>query len=173
VVENLGNYEDRYGKVEQLTLFSHGGKKNGPIFHRQDPKQGYIQDQFMDEDGKVGSGRDEFSHLKINFSKTATADFMMCHTAEPDNGFAQAFADAQGIPTRGFGDTVFSSDPVMKVRGYGQGGREYMLGSGGDWFERNVMGYPPQPAKVFIPGGGGKPVGAAGKGLGGGGGDAF
>jgi hypothetical protein len=131
----------------------------------------------MDEDGKVGSGRDEFSHLKINFSKTATADLMMCHTAEPENGFAQAFADAQGIPTRGFGDTVFSSDPVKKVRGYGQGGREYMLGSGGDWFERNVMGYPPQQPYVFHPGGRGVTGrvggGRGGGGRGGGGGDAF
>jgi hypothetical protein len=146
VVENLGNYEKRYGKVEQLALFSHGGRDDGPIFHRQDPLKGYIRDQFMHDDG----GRDEFSHLKINFSPTATADLMMCHTAE--NGYAQAFATEQGVPTRGFGDTVFSSDPVKKVRGYGKGGREYLLGSGGNWFQRNVLGYPPQRPHVFQPG---------------------
>jgi len=161
VVQNLGNYEKPYGKVEQLTLFSHGGPLEGPIFHVQTPT-GWKEDQFKP---------DEWRGLpKINFSKTATADLMMCHTAEPQNGYAQAFADTQGVPTRGFGDTVFSADPVNKVRGYGNGGPEYLLGSGGNWFQRNIMGYPPQPPHVFVPGGF---IPGKGGARGGGGGNAF
>jgi len=144
VVEGLSNYEKQLGKVEQLALFSHGGRKDGPIFHIQDPKGEWRQDQFR---------QDELGQFKINFSPTATADFMMCHTAQ--NGYAQAFADAHGVHTRGFGDTVFSSDPANKVHGYESGGPEYMLGSGGNWFQRHILGAPPKQAQDFYPKGGG------------------
>src|ERR1051326_1316979 len=61
-----------YGPIEQLAIFSHGGRLDGPVFHSSAGRE----EQFT---------KQEMAGLKINFSATAKADFMMCHAAE--NGY--------------------------------------------------------------------------------------
>jgi hypothetical protein len=105
-----------FGNIQELALFSHGGRNDGPIFHNAAGAEENLTN-------------DEAAGLKINFTPSAHADFMACHTAT--NGFSENFANAHGVLALGFAGTTFSGEPNQKTYGYRSGDREYMLGSEG------------------------------------------
>ena len=106
----------KFGNIQELALFSHGGRNDGPIFHNAAGAEENLT-------------KDEVAGLKINFTPSAHADFMACHTAT--NGFSQNFANAHKVLALGFAGTTFSGEPNQKSYGYKFGDREYMLGSEG------------------------------------------
>lgn len=124
----------QFGKIQQLALFGHGGKDDGPIFHTPSGAEEYLS-------------KDGAADLKIDFAPSAQADLMVCHTAT--NGFAQKFANAHGVVTRGFGDDALSGEPDRKTYGYMYGDREYMVGSKGFW--HRVFGEKVTGPQVFYP----------------------
>jgi hypothetical protein len=79
--------DSKFGKVQSVSLFSHAGDINGPVFHDQ---SGHPS-QFM--------SISEISGLHVNWSSTASALFYGCNTAA---NFAQDFADAQRVPAYGY-----------------------------------------------------------------------
>jgi hypothetical protein len=106
-LQEASGMEEKYGKIEQLAMFSHGGPLDGPVFE-QGVRGKHSQYYTPSEDLK--------SLPLFNWSETAEAKFFACNS-----GFiwSQAFADTQGIPTSGFtSGTSFSGTPDGKSKGY-------------------------------------------------------
>ena len=117
--------QDKWGKVAEVSLVSHSGSLDGPIFQWQSPFAGAQQAQF--EPGEV-------SELTVNWDKSARAVFLGCHTAD---NFAQDFADAQGVPTYGYTDPAsFSGRPDSLSKSY---------------FMKSLMGLPDSGRRYLIP----------------------
>jgi hypothetical protein len=117
VLTAAGKLSDQFGKTSSVSLFSHGGDLDGPVFH--------------DESGHPRQfTKGELSNLTVNWSANATASFFGCHTSE---AFAQNFANAQHVRTFGFnGGVDFSSNPQSVSKWYVLTGQfqRYMVDKG-------------------------------------------
>jgi RHS repeat-associated protein len=110
-VQAANGLQKTFGGVKELSLFSHAGRHDGPIFHQGGGEQNFNWNA-------LGS-------LDMNWEAGATARFYGCNTSKC--GFTQAFANAQGVLTFGFGHSVyFSSDPTQRA-GVPEGGPLYMI----------------------------------------------
>ncbi len=130
-VEEAKNFEKTYGEVEQVSLFAHGGRTDGPIFEYGTQRQ----DQFFNHQAQL-------PNLKINWSNTAIAKFYGCNTAN----FCQNFANAQGVSSYGF-DTFssISGKPNEKSKKYWfnpwYDGPLYLVGEDGRAILPNAKGW--------------------------------
>jgi RHS repeat-associated protein len=98
VLQDANGLEKQYGKVAEVTIFSHTGEQHGPVFHDENGKPTQFTTQ-------------EVRDLKVNWSDHANAYFCGCRSAN----FAQTFADIQGVTSYGFsGGASFSSNPLVK-----------------------------------------------------------
>jgi hypothetical protein len=122
--------------VGDVSLVSHGGPADGPVFPKPDSAG----------DRPFFGGEAEIKGLNIGWNLTGEAKFFGCNTAV---NFAQSFANAQGVRTWGF-DTYssFSSSPYYKDKGYllnfGNNYDIYMVGRDG---RRMVKSDPLEPKK--------------------------
>jgi RHS repeat-associated protein len=101
VLNSAANLGDKFGKTTNVSLFSHAGDIDGPVFH---DASGHAT-QFT---------QSELSNLKVNWGANSAAAFYGCSTAD---NFAQHFANAQSVRSFGFlGGVDFSgrSDSVSK-----------------------------------------------------------
>ncbi len=95
-VKQANGLESQFGKVGNISLFSHSGPRDGPIFH---DAAGHMS-QFTSSE--VGS-------LSVNWADNASASFYGCNTALM---FAGMFTRQQGVATDGFSwYSSFSSNP--------------------------------------------------------------
>jgi RHS repeat-associated protein len=99
LLDFANSVENPFGKVEQLSIVSHAGPGDGPIFQHGTPQQ----DQYFD--------RGEIRGLHVNWSATASACLYSCRAGM---GFAQEFADLQGVRTGAF-------DGFGRIVGYRNG----------------------------------------------------
>jgi hypothetical protein len=103
LANDLGPY---FGKVKEVSLFSHGGPVDGPTFHggEEGPFNVNGAINFYRSDGRMGLP-------KVNWDSGAVAQFFGCHTAS--SGFTQRFANEEGgVRTGGYTSTSdFSSNP--------------------------------------------------------------
>jgi RHS repeat-associated protein len=98
--------DSQYGEVGELSLFSHSGPEDGPIFHDSAGASSQLNKQ-------------EAMGLDINWAHDATATFYSCNSAD---NFSSMFAHAQGVETFGFQNyTYFSSDPDRRVGPHSSG----------------------------------------------------
>jgi RHS repeat-associated protein len=124
---DAGKLEKTYGKVEQVSLFSHSGVGQGPVFH--------------DSSGKaVQFTTSELASLKVNWSGSAEAKFYGCNTAQ---NFCQNFANAQGVPSYGYDRYAYFSSSPSKREGPNSTGPLYLIAAdgwenGGYW--RHIRG---------------------------------
>ena len=129
VIKEANGLEKKYGKVEQVTLYSHAGKEEGPVFH--DGVDG----------GPTQFTKSELAHLKVNWSSTAIAKFYGCYTGLH---FAQDFADAQGVPSYGYDRYAYFSSRVDSHEGPDDTGPVYLIAADG-WsnggYIKHVFGY--------------------------------
>lgn len=113
VIKEANGLEKTFGKVGEVSIFSHAGL-DGPNFNAGLRREGYTNEQ-----KPLG-----IFALKINWDSSAQAGFYGCRTAVPNPNwggasFAQAFANIQGVPTYGFDDeTSFSGLPASKDKSY-------------------------------------------------------
>jgi RHS repeat-associated protein len=121
-LKEANGMEKQFGKVGEVDLFSHSGPAEGPVLH--------------DEHGKgVQFTQSELSGLKVNWAAGAQARFYGCNSAN----FAQAFANAQRVPSYGYTKWAdFSSDRFWRV-GPNPTGPLYLepgegLHNGGWWY---------------------------------------
>jgi RHS repeat-associated protein len=86
----------QFGKVGEVSLFSHAGWHDGPVFH--------------DVGGKATQFTpSELGRIAVNWSESAHACFFGCNTGVR---FDHLFATSQRVPTYGFfGYASFSSNP--------------------------------------------------------------
>jgi RHS repeat-associated protein len=94
-INQANSLAQTYGGVGEISLYSHSGPADGPIFH--------------DLEGRATQfSQGELSQLSVNWQGAACARFFGCNTAV---AFAQRFADAQQVPADGYrGYAYFSSD---------------------------------------------------------------
>ncbi len=86
----------QFGKVGEVSLFSHSGWKDGPVFHDTHGNP----TQFSES---------ELDRTAVNWSDSARACFFGCNTGVR---FTSIFADSQRVTTYGFtGYASFSSNP--------------------------------------------------------------
>jgi RHS repeat-associated protein len=117
VLSAAGKISDQFGKTSSVSLFSHSGDLDGPVFH---DAAGHAT-QFT---------QGELSNLKVNWSSNATASFFGCRTAD---NFAQDFSNAQHVRTFGFnGGVDFSGNPGSVSKWYVLNGQfqRYMVDKG-------------------------------------------
>jgi len=96
VLKEARSLEKAFGKVGQLSLFSHAGKRDGPTFQYGTPQRHWFS-------------RSDVASMAVNWNTGARANFFGCNTALK---FGPAFAKAQGVVTNGFTDyALFSSSP--------------------------------------------------------------
>jgi RHS repeat-associated protein len=108
---------DQFGQTSSVSLFSHSGDLDGPVFHDASGNA----TQFTQSD---------LANLKVNWSSNATASFFGCRTAD---NFAQNFANAQHVRTFGFnGGVDFSGNPNSVSKWYVLNGQfqRYMVDKG-------------------------------------------
>jgi RHS repeat-associated protein len=116
VLKEANGLEKQFGKVEQVTLYSHAGADLGPTFH-----DGI-------DNGPTQFSQAELSNLKVNWSSSAIAKFYGCYTGM---NFAQNFANAQGVPTYGYDRFAYFSSSVDKRTGPNSTGRHYLIATDG------------------------------------------
>jgi RHS repeat-associated protein len=116
VLKEANGLEKQFGKVEQVTLYSHAGAADGPTFHD------------AIDNGPTQFTRGEVSNLKVNWSKSAIAKFYGCYTGA---NFAQNFANAQGVPAFGYDRYAYFSSSVDKRTGPNSTGRLYLIATDG------------------------------------------
>jgi RHS repeat-associated protein len=110
-VEEANGLGSKFGGMHELSLFSHSGRYDGPIFHDARGNEQNLDWRTLD--------------FNVNWESGGSARFYGCTTAA--SGFAKAFAHAQSVPAYGFGHhTYFSSDPNERV-GVREGGPLYMI----------------------------------------------
>jgi RHS repeat-associated protein len=89
--------ESKYGRVGELSMFSHAGPKDGPTFHHNVAPL----EQFSKSD---------LQSMNVNWEWWGAAKFFGCNTGL---GFTQRFANAQGVTAYGFSSFAgFSGNPV-------------------------------------------------------------
>jgi RHS repeat-associated protein len=147
VLKEANRLGKTYGKVEQISLFSHSGV-DGPVFH--------------DASGRGAQfSVSELATLKVNWSGSATAKFYGCRTAT----FCQNFANVQRVPSYGYDKYAYFSSSPKKREGPNPTGPLYLIAAdgwenGGYW--RHIAGrgrvYPmvrrdpaPRPAPTTRP----------------------
>lgn len=114
IIKEANGLQKQYGKVEQISHFSHSGHQDGPVFHDSSGNP----TQFT---------RSELSNLKVNWSNTATARFYGCYTGQ---NFAQNFANAQRVPAFGYDRyAYFSTSPNKRTSN--DTGRLYLIATDG------------------------------------------
>jgi RHS repeat-associated protein len=114
VIKEANGLQKQYGKVEQISLYSHAGSKDGPVFH----DQGGNPTQFS---------QGEISNLRVNWSGSAGARFYGCYTGK---NFAQNFANAQRVPAYGYDRyAYFSTSPDKRTSN--DTGRLYLIATDG------------------------------------------
>jgi RHS repeat-associated protein len=140
LVKQANGLDKTFGKVGELSIVSHAGQ-DGPNFNYGHNRPG--GPHYSNEQNPSG-----IAGLTVNWDSSARACFLGCRTADrySDGGFAQSFADRQGVPAYGFPDTSgFSSSP--SGRSYW-----YVFGLGGqNLYMTNRDGRPPvrrDPTKV-------------------------
>jgi RHS repeat-associated protein len=119
LVKEANALDKSFGKVGELSIVSHAGQ-DGPNFNYGHNRSG--GPRYTNEQNPSG-----IASLTVNWDSSARACFLGCRTADrySNGGFAQSFADRQGVPAYGFPDTSgFSSSP--SGRSYW-----YVLGLGG------------------------------------------
>jgi len=106
-VDAINNLSSTFGKVAEVSIFSHSGY-DGPVF------PGSVGSSESDRQfigkfaGNTMIDRSQLANLHINWESNAQANFYGCHTKT----FADAFAVAQGVKTFGFtGAASFFSSP--------------------------------------------------------------
>jgi RHS repeat-associated protein len=109
--------QDQFGKTSSVSLFSHSGDLDGPVFH--------------DANGHASqmSGSD-MANLKVNWSDGATASFYGCNSGV---NFTQNFANAQHVKSLGYlGGVDFSGNPNTVSKWYVLTGQwtRYMVDKG-------------------------------------------
>ncbi len=99
-IDEANGLGEQYGDVGALSLFSHAGPDDGPVFH--------------DSSGQASQfTASELGDLSINWEAGASAQFYGCNTADR---FAQLFANEQGVSTFGYeGYAYFSSTADRRV----------------------------------------------------------
>jgi len=114
IIKEANGLQKQYGKVEQISLYSHAGRQDGPVFH----DQGGNPTQFSQR---------ELSNLRVNWSASATARFYGCYTGM---NFAQNFANAQRVPGYGYDRyAYFSTSPDKRTSN--DTGRLYFIATDG------------------------------------------
>jgi hypothetical protein len=99
LLKTANGLEKTFGKVAQISLYSHSGEDKGPVFH----DGGGSPTQFE---------KSELAALKVNWSGSGTARFYGCNTAQ---NFCQNFANAQRKTAYGYDRSAyFSSDPKKR-----------------------------------------------------------
>jgi hypothetical protein len=114
--------ERQFGKVQEVSLFSHAGTADGPVFH--------------DKGGSTQFTKDEVSRLSVNWASGASARFFGCHTGI---NFAQEFATAQGVPTYGFERFAYFSSRPDRRSGPDSSGPLWMVDAPG-WRNGGLRG---------------------------------
>lgn len=132
LVKDANALDKSFGKVGELSIVSHAGQ-DGPNFNYGHNRPG--GPRYTNEQNPSG-----IASLTVNWDSSARACFLGCRTADrySNGGFAQSFADRQGVPSYGFPDASgFSSSPSR--RSYW-----YVLGLGGqNLYMTNRDGRPP------------------------------
>lgn len=99
-LKEASGLEATFGKVGQVSLFSHAGPVDGPTFHTSQGASTWLR-------------QTELRGLDVNRESGAKAYFYGCNTAL---NFAGNFARAQGVSTYGHTGSSFpSSDPNRRV----------------------------------------------------------
>jgi len=117
VLNSAAKLGDQFGKTTNVSLFSHAGDIDGPVFH---DASGHAT-QFT---------QSELSNLKVNWGANSSASFFGCSTAD---NFAQHFANAQNVRSFGFlGGVDFSGRPDSVSKWYVLSGQwdRYMVDKG-------------------------------------------
>jgi hypothetical protein len=115
VLKDANSLKKQFGKVEQVTLYSHSGTGQGPVFHNAQGEG----TQFSQA---------ELSNLKVNWSGSASAVFCGCYTGA---NFAQNFANAQGVPAFGYDRYAYFSSSPDKRTGPNSTGPLYLIATDG------------------------------------------
>ena len=123
LLKDAKKLESQFGRVGDLSLVSHAGLNQGPIFPKADSSG---ERQFT-------GGEAELKTLNIGWNLTGEAKFYGCNTAV---NFAQQFANAQGVRAWGFDiQSSMSSSPYYKDKGnrlnFGANPNLYMVGRDG------------------------------------------
>ncbi len=114
LLKDANKLESQFGRVGNVSLVSHGGPNDGPVFPQADSAG---TRQFL-------GGEAELGKLNIGWTLSGEANFYGCNTAV---NFAQRFANAQGVRTWGFDNySSFSNTPHYKDKGY-------LLNFGNNW----------------------------------------
>ncbi len=115
LLKDAGLLEKTYGKVGQVSLFSHSGVGDGPVFH--------------DTSGRAAQfTKSELATLKVNWSGSAEAKFYGCNTAQ---NFCQNFANAQGVSAYGYDRYAYFSSNPRKREGPNATGSLYLIAADG------------------------------------------
>ena len=117
LLNSAASVSDQFGKTSNVSLFSHSGDLDGPVFH-----------DAAGHPSQMTQG--DMSNLKVNWSSNATASFFGCRSAD---NFAQNFANAQHVRTFGFlGGVDFSGKPNTVSKWYVLTGQfqRYMVDKG-------------------------------------------
>jgi RHS repeat-associated protein len=117
LLSSAAKVSDQFGQTSSVSLFSHSGDLDGPVFH-----------DAAGHPSQMTKG--EMSNLKVNWSSNATASFFGCRSAD---NFAQNFANAQHVRTFGFvGGVDFSGNPNSVSKWYVLTGQfqRYMVDKG-------------------------------------------
>ena len=122
LLKDAGLLEKTYGKVGQVSLFSHSGVGDGPVFH--------------DTSGRAAQfTKSELATLKVNWSGSAEAKFYGCNTAQ---NFCQNFANAQGVSAYGYDRYAYFSSNPRKREGPNATGSLYLIAADG-WENRSTL----------------------------------
>ncbi len=98
LMNTANSLSDQYGPVDELSIYSHSGNLNGPIFPL-DPGGLNDNQYYADELGPFQN---------LNWGPNSRAMFYGCHSAS----FAKYFSDNVWVPSYGFPSGVdFSSNP--------------------------------------------------------------
>jgi hypothetical protein len=122
-IEMINGMDKQYGKVAELSIFSHSGE-DGPVFPGAVGASSESRQFMLPGDGISGGGIDmkQLRSLHINWESNAWAGFFGCHTQT----FADAFAKTQGVRTSGF-----------------RGGVDFYRGPEGKWYQWGSFGVRP------------------------------
>jgi len=106
-IATIGSMGQYFGKVGELSMFSHSGH-DGPVFPGS-PGSSASDRQFISNfAGTTMTDRSQLADLHINWESNARAVFYGCHS----QSFADAFSVVQGVRTFGFtGTASFFSTP--------------------------------------------------------------
>jgi RHS repeat-associated protein len=115
-IKMINGMDKQYGKVAELSVFSHSGY-DGPVFPGAVSASRMDRQFILTPDG--GIDMKQLSALHVNWESNAWAGFFGCNTQT----FAEAFKKTQGVQTSGFrGDGDFYRGPEGKWYQWGSWG---------------------------------------------------